>query len=255
MTEGAVETAARVIVHPDAEALAHDVAARLLARVAVLQSSRASVSLVLTGGRTGVAVLEQMRSSPDRDTVDWSGVEVFWSDERFLPADHPERNERQAREALLDHVPVQGRRLHPVAASDGRFGDDAGAAADEHDALLRSRSIPGAALFDLCLLGVGEEGHVASIFPESAAARETGRLAVAVHGCPKPPPTRISLTLGAIRQADEVWLMTTGAGKAEAVAAALAPGASELAVPASGARGRTGTVWFLDTAASALLPV
>ena len=104
--------------------------------------------------------------------------------------------------------------------------------------------------FDVCLLGVGEEGHTASIFPDSPAVHETGRTVVAVRDCPKPPPTRVSLTLGAIRRSSEVWLLTGGESKAAAVAMALG-GAGEVQIPAAGARGQRRTLWLLDEAAAA----
>jgi 6-phosphogluconolactonase len=104
----------------------------------------------------------------------------------------------------------------------------------------------------VCLLGVGEEGHTASLFPHSPAVHESARAVVAVRDCPKPPPTRVTLTLPAIRRATEVWLMTTGESKSEAVAAALA-GASAEDIPAAGARGQRDTLWILDRAAAARL--
>jgi 6-phosphogluconolactonase len=103
--------------------------------------------------------------------------------------------------------------------------------------------------FDVCLLGVGEEGHTASIFPGSPAVYEQERPVVAVHGCPKPPPVRITLTLPAIRHAQEVWLITAGEGKAAAVAMGLG-GAGEVAIPAAGALGRLRTLWLLDKTAA-----
>ncbi len=103
------------------------------------------------------------------------------------------------------------------------------------------------------MLGMGEEGHVASIFPHSPAVYETERSVVAVHGSPKPPPTRISLTLPAIRQSIEVWLIVTGEPKAKAVALALS-GAGEVAVPGTGAQGQRRTLWLLDRGAAAKLP-
>jgi 6-phosphogluconolactonase len=241
----------KVLVLPDGERLAASVATRLVTRLVDLQAEKGTASVVLTGGRTGIAVLEQLRTNRFRDAIDWSNVDVFWGDERFLPVDHPDRNERQAREALLDYLPLDPHRVRAMAPAGGPSGDDAEAAAADYRALLLARSgdPDGAPLFDVCLLGVGEEGHVASIFPESPAVQESEQLAVAVHGCPKPPPTRISLTLPAIRRSSEVWLMTTGAGKAEAVTAALA-GAPESDLPAAGARGLDRTLWFLDTAAA-----
>lgn len=255
MTDLAVErvaNASNVLVLPDQRRLAASVGVRLLVRLEELQAEQGVARVALTGGRTGVAVLEQVRQDPNRQQVDWSRVDVYWSDERFLPHDHPERNERQAREALLEHVDIDPDRVHPMPAQDGEFGSDADAAADAYEELLTGSVPAGAPLFDVCLLGVGEEGHVASVFPESPAVAETRRLAVAVRGCPKPPPTRISLTLPAVRRSREVWLMTCGEAKAAAVAAALR-GAAPSALPAAGARGLAGTTWFLDSAAAAQL--
>jgi 6-phosphogluconolactonase len=134
-----------------------------------------------------------------------------------------------------------------MAPSDGEYGDDPEAAAEAYAVLLKD--VPA---FDVCLLGVGEEGHTASIFPHSPAVQETARTVVAVRDCPKAPPIRVSLTLPTIRQSTEVWLMTAGSAKAEPVAAALAS-ANESDIPAAGARGQRDTLWFLDEAAAALL--
>ena len=106
--------------------------------------------------------------------------------------------------------------------------------------------------FDVLLLGMGEEGHIASIFPESPAAYDE-RTVVAVRGCPKPPPTRLTMTFRAINAANEVWLVVAGEAKAPAVALALG-GAGQVQVPAAGARGRQRTLWLLDRAAARRLP-
>ncbi len=246
-----------VVVHANPELLTAATAARLVTRLVDLQAGGSVPSVVLTGGGTGIGVLEQLREAPARDAVDWSAVELYWGDERFLPAGHPERNDTQAREALLDHVPVDPARVHPMAPSDGEFGDDADAAAAAYAALLAERARPEdhapVPSFDVCMLGMGEEGHVASIFPHSPAVYETERSVVAVHGSPKPPPTRISLTLPAIRQSIETWLVVTGEPKAAAVALALS-GAGEVALPAAGAQGQRRTLWLLDRGAAAKLP-
>jgi 6-phosphogluconolactonase len=229
-----------VLVHETPDELASAVADRLAATLASAQAANGTASVVLTGGRTGIAVLTALRSA----TLDWSSLDVYWGDERFLPAGDPERNETQARSALLDHVPVSPARVHPMAPSDGEYGDDPDAAAEAYAVLLKD--VP---TFDVCLLGVGEEGHTASIFPHSPAVHETARTVVAVRDCPKPPPTRVSLTLPTIRRAAEVWLVTTGSAKADPVSAALA-GASEVDIPAAGARGQRDTLWFLDKSAA-----
>ncbi|WP_027928733.1 6-phosphogluconolactonase [Amycolatopsis thermoflava] len=245
-----------VVVYANGELLAAAAAARLVTRLVDLQAAKGSASLVLTGGGTGIAVLEQLRRSPARDAVDWSRLDLYWGDERFVPADDDERNEKQAREALLNHVPVDPKRVHAMAASDGEFGDDVDAAAAAYAQVLADNARPedhgDVPQFDICLLGLGGEGHTASVFPESPAVYETERSVVAVRNCPKPPPTRVSLTLPAIRRSHDVWLMTTGEAKADAVALALS-GAGEVQVPVAGARGQRRTLWLLDrTAASKL---
>jgi 6-phosphogluconolactonase len=246
-----------VVVHANSRLLTAAMAARLVTRLVDIQAGGDVPMVVLTGGGVGIGVLEQLREAPARDAVDWSAVELFWGDERFLPAGHPDRNETQARQALLDHVPVDPARVHPMAPSDGEFGDDADDAADAYAALLAEHARPEdhapVPSFDVCLLGMGPEGHVASVFPHSPAVYETERSVVAVHGSPKPPPIRISLTLPAIRQAIEVWLVVTGEPKAAAVALALS-GAGEVALPASGAQGQRRMLWLMDRGAAAKLP-
>lgn len=234
-----------VVVHPNADLLAAATAARLVTSLVDAQAAHGCAALVLTGGRVGIAVLAHVRDSPARDAVDWSTVDLYWGDERFLPSGHPDRNETQARVALLDHVPVSPDRVHPMAPSDGEFGDDPDAAAAAYAEVLAL-----AEDIDVCLLGVGEEGHTASLFPDSPAVHETEASVVAVRNCPKPPPTRVSLTLPALRLASEVWLMTAGESKEEAVTLALT-GADEIQLPAAGARGRRRTLWLLDQPAAA----
>lgn len=244
-------------MHADPTLLAAAVASRLVTALVDAQASRGTASVVLTGGGTGVAVLEQLRASAACLAVDWSRVDFFWGDERFLPAGHPDRNETQARTALLDHVGVDPARVFAMAASDGPQGDDPDAAAAAYAAVLEARSTPEehgpVPRFDALLLGMGEEGHVASLFPESPGAYEQQRSVVAVRNCPKPPPTRISLTLPTIRHAEQVWLCVSGTAKAAAVRLALG-GAGELAVPAAGAVGQRRTLWLLDRAAASALP-
>lgn len=247
----------RVVVHESGEVLAAAAAARLITRLVDAQEERGVASVVLTGGRIGIGMLEQIARSPARDAVRWSDVEFYWGDERFLPDGDPERNETQARQALLDHVGVHPERVHPMAPSGGKFGDSADEAAAHYAEVLAATSeqatdVP-VPVFDVLLLGVGEEGHTASLFPDTPYVREEGRTVVGVHDCPKPPPTRISLTLPAIRSAREVWMVTTGAAKAEPVAAALG-GAKPADVPAAGAQGREGTLWLLDRDAAGSVP-
>ena len=235
-------------VYDDAQNVAEAVAERLIERLAERQALRGSASVVLTGGRTGIAVLERVRTAPGREDVDWSAVDFFWGDDRFVGRSHPDRNELQARRALLDHIDLDPARVHPMEASDGRFGTDAGISARAYRQLLADLQNEDEPLFDVCLLGIGEDGHVASLFPGLDGVQERTLTALAVHGSPKPPPTRITLTLPALCGSREVWLLATGEGKADAVARVVA-GAPAVDVPAAGVRGLEHTLWFLDSAA------
>ncbi|MGP4003678.1 6-phosphogluconolactonase [Streptomyces sp. 8N706] len=250
-------TAPQVVVHRDKELMAQAAAARLITKLVDAQAARGFASVVLTGGRNGNGLLAALHRSPARDAVDWSRLDLWWGDERFLPEGDPERNDTQAREALLDAVPLDPKRVHPMPAADGPFNDDVEAAAEAYAAELAAAARPenhaSVPSFDVLLLGVGPDTHVASLFPEMPAVRETERTVVGVRGAPKPPPTRISLTLPAIRAAREVWLLAAGEDKAQAAAIALS-GAGEIQAPAAGARGRSRTLWLLDAAAAARLP-
>jgi 6-phosphogluconolactonase len=240
-----------VEVHADAGVLAQVVAARLVVKLIDAQADRGEAGVVLTGGRIAAAVFLAVRDLPARDAIDWSRVDVWWGDERFLPSGHPERNETQARAALLDALPLDPARVHPMPPSDGPDGPDPEAAAARYADILAAAAGPGTASlphFDVLMLGVGEDGHVASVFPEHPVGYET-RPVSAVRGSPKPPPIRITLTLPAINTAEEVWLVAGGADKARAVGMALA-GAGPLQLPAAGVHGVERTRWLLDRAAA-----
>lgn len=248
MSESADFPANTVEVHDDTDALITAAAARFVAVVVAAQAARGSASVVLTGGGTGIGLLELVRKSPG--DIDWSTVDVFWGDERFVPAGDAERNDRQARQALLDQVPVDPSRVHAVATSDGEYPDPVEAAAEYSAAAHAYLAEHGA--FDLHLLGMGGEGHVNSLFPHTDAVREQHELVVAVPDSPKPPPVRVTLTLPAVRRSRHVVLVVGGAAKAEAVAAALA-GADPVDIPAAGATGIDSTTWLLDRDAAAAL--
>ncbi|HET9382622.1 MAG TPA: 6-phosphogluconolactonase [Streptomyces sp.] len=245
------------VVHRDKELMATAAAARLITRIVDAQAVRGSASVVLTGGRNGNGLLAALAAAPAQDAVDWGRLDLWWGDERFLPEGDPERNATQAREALLDSVPLDAARVHAMPASDGPYGSDVDAAAAAYAAELARAAGPGASRgvpeFDVLMLGVGPDTHVASLFPELPAVRETERTVVGVREAPKPPPTRVTLTLPAIRAAREVWLLAAGEDKAEAAALALS-GAGEVRAPAAGAYGRDRTLWLLDAGAASRLP-
>ena len=245
-----------VVVEIDAEHLARAAAEALVARLAAAQAVHGSASVVLTGGGVGIAVLEHvaaLAAEPVRETIDWEHVDVWWGDERWVPADSDERNEKQAREALLGPVGVPEHRIHAIPPSDGEFAEPEDAAAWYAGELVLAadggHAVP---RLDLLLLGMGPEGHVASIFPGSPAVSADGTV-VAVRDCPKPPPTRVCLGFPAINAAEEVWLLVSGDAKAPAVARALA-GAAPADLPAAGVHGSRATRWLLDRAAASELP-
>lgn len=242
-----------VATYPDAAALVAAAGDRLADAVESAIAARGRALVVLTGGGNGIALLHRLGEHAAR--IDWTRVQLFFGDDRFVPAADPDRNDKQAREALLGRIEIPAANVHAMPASGGEYGDDLDAAALAYQEVLAANAEPGqpAPDFDVHLLGMGPEGHVNSLFPDTAAVKESTRLVVGVPDSPKPPPRRITLTLPAIRRSREVWLVVAGESKAEAVAAAVG-GADPVAVPAAGATGREQTVWLLDEAAASRLP-
>ena len=248
--------APELVVHAGEPLLARAIAARLVTSLTDAVAARGSASLVLTGGGIGTASLAALAAAPARDAVDWRAVDIWWGDERFAPTGDPDRNETGARAALLDHVDCDPARVRPMPGPDGPDGDDPDAAAARYAGWLAAAARHGAGgpvpAFDVLMLGIGPEGHVASLFPGMPALRD-GRPVVAVRDSPKPPPTRLSLTLPSIQAAREVWILASGGEKADAVALALS-GAGPDQVPAAGARGTRRTLFLVDRDAAAKIP-
>ena len=240
-------------IFPDSDTLVSAAGRRLIDVIQGAVAARGRALIVLTGGGNGVGLLEYLGKQEEQ--IDWSKVDLFWGDERYVPEDDDERNEKQARAALLDHIDIPSSRVHAMPASDGEFGGDLATAALAYEQLLAANAEPGEPVpnFDVHLLGMGPEGHINSLFPDTAAVLEATRMVIAVEDSPKPPPRRITLTLPAIQRSREVWLMVSGAAKADAVAAAIG-GAQPVSIPAAGAVGRETTLWLLDEQAAAKLP-
>jgi 6-phosphogluconolactonase len=240
-------------VHPDKGSLAGSVAARFLTTVTDTIDEFGYATVVLTGGSMGIAVLKAVRKSKARKSIDWNRVHFWWGDERWLPRGDAERNETQAREALLDHLDIDGSTIHAFPASDD--GLDLDEAAELYSQQLRDSGLHGAEYppFDITFLGVGPDGHVASLFPERGGIREREKTVVAVRNSPKPPPERLSLTLPVLNSSHRVWLVMAGADKASALGLTLA-GASLNEVPAAGVEGRQSTMFFVDAEATAEVP-
>lgn len=242
----------RVVVHPNQDVLAAAAAVRVLTTLIDLQSESAPVHWVLTGGTVGIGTLAQMKNSPVVSAVDWSNVHIWWGDERFVPAGDGDRNEVQARAALLDYLVAERGlpedNIHPMAAPGTAGVETAEESAAAYCAeLAKFAGENGGAVpaFDLLLLGMGPDIHVASLFPDHAGLEVTGVAATAVHDSPKPPPTRVSLTFEAINQAKRVWIVAGGAEKADAVRAVL-DNQPVTQAPAAGVAGTEETLLLLD---------
>ena len=243
----------RVLVHSSKESLSASVAARFITKTVDILHDHDAANIVLTGGSVGIAVLAAINESPARDTIEWSRVSFWWGDERWVPKAHADRNERQAREALLDHIAVPAENVHPFPASDE--GDDLAGAAARYAASLAAAAPAGAAFprFDITFLGVGPDGHIASLFPHQPGIRDSKASVIPVENAPKLPPERLSLSRPALNSSERVWLVLAGPDKASALGLALA-GASRDEVPVAGIKGRKRTVFFVDSEAAAQVP-
>lgn len=227
--------------HADADALAAVVATRLAERVSCVQSQGRTPHVVLTGGTIAIAIYERLAA----DAADWSDVVYWFGDERFVPEGHADRNDRQARDAFLDRLDVPATQVRTMPAHG--CSTSLAEAADGYGASLPQEP------FDVVLLGVGPDGHVASLFPGFEQVHEQERRCVEVFGSPKPPSERVSLTFPTLNRTRATWFLVSGDGKADAVARALAPDGSLDETPARGAHGQAETVWFLDEDAASRL--
>jgi 6-phosphogluconolactonase len=239
-------------VHDGPARLATSVAGELLRRLADAQARGEVPHVGLTGGTIAHAIHEEIgRRGRDSD-VDWSRVVFWWGDERYVAADSDERNARLARTAFLDAVGVDPAKVHEAPATDSDLSLEDAAASYGRE--LREH---GSGAFEVLMLGIGPDGHVASLFPGHAALGVSDAVTVAVPDSPKPPSERISLTFGALNRSRAIWIVASGGEKAEAVARALAPEGSVEETPARGITGlpdgSTLVTWFLDHASASHL--
>ncbi len=214
-------------------------AGRLLTQLSATRSPADPVELAIAGGFVATRVLPSLaETTPD---LDWSRIRVWWVDERFVPADDPQRNDREALEALFSHTP--GVTLERMPDDRGQSLDQAvGAFGARWNAVMAGRSI------DFAILGVGPDGHFASLFPGHPQLDRTDDV-LAVENSPKLPPRRLTLSRPVITGARRIWVAAAGSGKADALARALTPGTDYHEVPAAALRGQR-TAWWLDAAAA-----
>ncbi|HEV8307116.1 MAG TPA: 6-phosphogluconolactonase [Methylomirabilota bacterium] len=243
-----------MIVLEDAEAVAGEAAARVadLARQAV--AARGRFAVALAGGATPRPAFRRLAREPLRSAVPWGRTEVFWSDERCVAPEHPESNYRLARETLLDAVPIPAERVHRIT---GEAPDPAAAAAAYETEIARVLGgRPGGPPpdFDLVMLGIGADGHTASLFPGTAALAERIRWVVATRVPTLSVADRITLTYPILNRAACVLFLVVGADKAPALRAILEEPPDPERLPAQGVRPDAGgPVWLVDRAAAARL--
>lgn len=233
--------ASRIVVVEDSSAFPRRAAQWLAETITTVLGSRGRCAIALSGGRTPGPVYTALATGNSSSRIEWSRVEVYFADERGVPPDDPESNYRLVRETLLTRVPVPAAQVHRVKGESRDL--DGAAAAYAHE-------LPDA--LDVLVLGMGPDGHTASLFPGSPAVLEQQRRAMVVDS-PKPPRRRITITPPTIAAARHVVVLVTGRDKAPAVARALEGDAAPTDVPAVLARPPHG-VWFLDVAAAAQLP-
>jgi 6-phosphogluconolactonase len=239
-----------VVVLPDAAALADRAAQTIVEAGREAVAARGRFVLALAGGDTPRRTYARLAAAPHRDAMPWAKTFVFFGDERAVPLDHADSNFRMARETLLDHVPIP---RDQVFAMGGDAADPEAAAVAYARALTQTFGLKRGETprFDLVLLGMGLDGHTASLFPGSPVLKEIFRPVAAVHAAAAAIPQRITLTLPVLNAAAQVLFLVSGAEKAKAVKAVLGDRALLPAGLVQPDKGRL--VWMLDTAAAALL--
>jgi len=243
---GRSSPAPEVITFPSLAEIAIAAAERFVVAAAAAIAARGRFTVALSGGSTPKALYERLASPACAPRIDWARVHVFWGDERCVPPDHPSSNFRMARQALLDHVPVPATQVHRL-----RGEDDPPAAAAAYERELRAAFPEGAARFDVALMGMGDNGHTASLFPGLSAVRETARWVVAER-VDEVGMWRLTLTPPALNAAATAMFLVTGHDKAAMLARVLDGPRDidrfpvQVIAPASGT-----VVWLIDDAAAA----
>jgi 6-phosphogluconolactonase len=239
----------RIQVSNGLEALSEEAAGRIAATLGAAVAARGSAAVALAGGSTPSRLYEVLAAPPYRTQVPWAGVRVFWGDERAVPPEDRQSNYRMARETLLDHVPVRREWIHRMPAD----GEDLAAAARAHAEVIRAHlraGDDGRPRFDLVLLGMGGDGHTASLFPGDPALDES-RASVAAVDTPHHGLRRLTLTLAVLNAAAHVIFLVAGADKAKALRQVLV---HREPLPAARVQPVSGDLtWLVDAEAARLL--
>jgi 6-phosphogluconolactonase len=236
-----------IIIHPSREALAVGVASQVVRLAAQAIVKRKRFYIALSGGSLMTILGPSLAAEPLRDKVDWSGWHIFWVDERYVPPTSPESNYGLAYQQLFRHVNIPFNQIHPL---DSKLG--ASEAAEAYEATLNKVFQPRAGRiprFDLILLGIGEDGHIASLFPNHPLLSERQHWVAAIFDAPKPPPVRVTLTLPVINNARHIVFVAAGDGKKAILSEILGPGIHRRNLPAALVNPNQGDLrWFVDAA-------
>lgn len=241
----------QVIVVADGAALARLAAETLISVIAGAHAQGRTAAIALSGGSTPKTMGELLATPPYTERVHWDSVDIFWGDERLVPLADRESNAGEALRGCLQHVPIPDERVHPFETD----LDDPNVAAERYERDIRAIVPPlnGVPVFDLILLGMGDDGHTASLFPGTAAIHEEQRLVVA-HRVDKLDSTRLTLTPPVLNAAEQVVFLVGGAGKAETLHAVLDGAVDVDTYPSQAIRPAQGSlVWLIDEAAAARL--
>jgi 6-phosphogluconolactonase len=225
-----------------------DAAAFLFVNLAAQAArDRGAFYVALAGGRTPLACYRLLSAPLISSRVDWEKTHVFFGDERCVPAGHPDRNDEAAAATLLRHVPIPMKNVHPVPVTERDSAERYESEVRGAFSLFSPSSSKGIPRFDLVFLGMGPDGHTASLFPGRPAVDETQRLVLRIDDSPKPPPSRVTFTFPLLNAARHLALLVTGKDKADALARVLA---EDDALPASRLRPSAGTLTILADAAA-----
>ncbi len=239
----------QVKIFSDLESLSRAVAQNIVERIGTRVAAGENFSLVLSGGNTPRALYEIL-GTQFNSLVPWGKVLLFWGDERYVPHNDPQSNYRMAEETLLGKIPIPPENLYPMPTNFAEPQE----AAQEYERVLRAAFPSPWPRFDLVLLGLGDNGHTASLFPHSPELGETQRWVVATETGGK-PAARLTLTLPALNHASEINFLVSGAGKARVIREAIAGNPPAGSCPAAMVRPEQGKIfWWLDESAAALLP-
>ena len=244
-----------ILKFPDANSVAVAAADAFIDAAKALIRAKHEIHVSITGGTVGILTLVKIAEHPGCEDLDWANIHIWWGDDRFVEFGHADSNAKQAQDALLGQLlMLNPAKVHAFPSFDpsSEVGIDVQLDAARYTfALEVAKFVPAGQsqmLFDITLLGMGPDGHIASLFPGHNLPAE-GETVIAEHNSPKPPPHRLSFTYEALNNSNQIWFLVAGADKAEAAAVAFSNAPQRL--PVGRVNGIQKTIWFIDDDAAA----